>query len=178
MRRVYRLSGPRRSHRRRHFDPGRDLYCGTMKNHRALRALPILALCAALPARALDRGDMDPTVQPCKDFFLYADGGWLKANPIPPAFSRWGSFTVLADRNREVLKSILEQAAAAKAPGGSDEQKIGDFYAACMDETTIEADGAKPIASELERIAKIADRAGLEAEVARLHENGVGALFG
>ncbi len=147
-----------------------------------LRAAALFALAALLlaarPAPAITPGDMDPTASPCRDFYQYADGGWLKSNPIPASFSRWGSFTVLADHNREVLKKVLDDAAAKRAPAGSNEQKIGDFYAACMDQTKIEAEGAKPIAPELDRIARIADRAGLEAEVARLHEEGVPALFG
>jgi len=140
----------------------------------AVLAISILVL---RPVAALDRADMDPNASPCHDFTQYADGGWLKNNPIPPAFSRWGTFSVLADHNREVLKTILEEAAGRKAPEGSEEQKIGDFYAACMDETKVEADGAAPIAPELDRIAKIADRAALEAEVARLHRNGVNVMF-
>jgi predicted metalloendopeptidase len=145
------------------------------------RTISILALPALLlPARtviAISPSDMDPTASPCRDLYQYADGGWLKNNPVPAAFSRWGSFTVLGDHNREVLKAVLEEAAAKRAPEGSDEQKIGDFYAVCMDETKVEADGAKPIVLELDRIARIADRAGLEAEVARLHAAGVNALF-
>jgi predicted metalloendopeptidase len=134
-------------------------------------------LLAAAPARGITPGDMDPTASPCREFYQYADGGWLKNNPIPPSFSRWGSFTVLADHNRDVLKTVLDEAAARHAPQGSNEQKIGDFYAACMDETKVEAEGAKPIMPELGRIAAIADRAALVAEVARLHADGVNVLF-
>ena len=152
-----------------------------MKIERIARIARILAVAfpafAAGPLAALDRADMDPTASPCRDFAQYADGGWLKANPIPPSFSRWGTFSVLGDRNREVLKTILEEAAAKKSPEGSDEQKLGDFYAACMNETKVEADGAAPIAPELDRISKIADRAALEEEVARLHRNGVNVMF-
>ena len=136
-----------------------------------------VTLMVLSPVFAFDPADMDPSASPCRDFLHYGDGGWLARNPVPPAFARWGTFTILADHNREVLKGILEEAAAKRSSEGSEEQKIGDFYAACMDEARVEADGAKPIAAELDRIAKISDRAGLETEVARLHTEGVPALF-
>ena len=143
----------------------------------ALIGLLATVLPAAGPLSALDRADMDPNASPCRDFMQYADGGWLKNNPIPASFSRWGTFSVLGDHNREALRSILEEAAAKKAPEGTEERKLGDFYSACMNESKVEADGAAPLAPELDRIAKIGDRAALEAEVARLHESGVNVMF-
>src|ERR1700688_1018133 len=75
---------------------------------------------------------LDKTCKPCQDFYHYADGEWLKKNPIPPAYASWNSFTALAESNREHLHEILEQAAAShNAAPGSNEQKIGDFYASC-----------------------------------------------
>jgi putative endopeptidase len=145
--------------------------------HVARIAFLATILPAAGPLAALDRADMDPNASPCRDFMQYADGGWLKNNPIPASFSRWGTFTVLSDHNREALRAILEEAAAKKAPEGTDERKLGNFYSACMNESKVEADGAAPLAPELDRIAKIGDRAALEAEVARLHESGVNVMF-
>jgi len=104
-------------------------------------------------------------------------GGWMKANPIPPEYSIWGSFSQLADRNQKNLREVLEAAASAKAPLGSNEQKIGDFYATCMDSTAIDAAGSKPIDSELTQIAAVETLADFEAETARLHKQGVGVLF-
>jgi putative endopeptidase len=124
-----------------------------------LRAAALFALAALLlaarPAPAITPGDMDPTASPCRDFYQYADGGWLKSNPIPASFSRWGSFTVLADHNREVLKKVLDDAAAKRAPAGSNEQKIGDFYAACMDEGAVEKRGLSAIQPELDSLSQI-----------------------
>ena len=148
-----------------------------MKNQRWLRILPMLGLVLALPVRALDRADMDPTAQPCRDFFQYADGGWTKKNPIPAAYPRWGTFIVLSDQNRDTLHAILEEAAAKRAPEGSEERKLGDFWTACMDEAQVEKAGASPIAPELARIDAITDLSGLRAEIARLHEQRVNALF-
>ncbi|HEY6268719.1 MAG TPA: M13 family metallopeptidase N-terminal domain-containing protein, partial [Candidatus Acidoferrum sp.] len=121
--------------------------------------------------------NLDKTCKPCDDFYQFAMGGWMKANPIPPEYSTYGSFTRLADQNQQNLRQILEDAAKAKAAPGSNEQKIGDFYAGCMDTAAIEAAGTKPIEPELARIADIKTVADLQAEAERLHGMGVNTLF-
>src|SRR5260370_698276 len=80
-----------------------------------------------------DTANLDNTCKPCDDFFQFAMGGWMKSNPVPPEYSTWGSFTVLADKNQQGLRQILEASAKADAPSGSNERKIGDFYSSCMD---------------------------------------------
>ena len=125
-----------------------------------------------------DMTNLDPSVSACVDFNQYANGGWLKKNPIPPAYSNWGVGNVLNESNREQLRTILENAAKSNAKMGSNEQKIGDFYTSCMDETAVEAQGAKPLAPELARIDKIQNISDLRSEVARLQTHGVGVLFG
>src|SRR5579864_9373778 len=77
--------------------------------------------------------NLDRTCKPCDDFYEFAMGGWMKANAIPAEYSTWGSFSVLRDKNLNGMRTILESAASAKAAAGSNEQKIGDFYASCMD---------------------------------------------
>ena len=121
---------------------------------------------------------LDKTCKPCEDFFHYASGEWLAKNPIPAAYPSWGRFNELAERNRELLHQILEQAAAnTTAAAGSNDEKIGDFYASCMDEKQINAAGAKPLDAEFARIEGIQSTADLEAEIARLQGMGVRALF-
>jgi putative endopeptidase len=125
-----------------------------------------------------DLTNLDRSVPPCDDFFKFADGGWIKAHPIPPAYPRWGTFDQLRDNNEEILHQILEEAAKDKtAAPGSNLQKIGDFYASCMDEAGIEAAGAKPLDAEFQRIAALKNMEDLQAEVARLQRVGVRALF-
>lgn len=124
-----------------------------------------------------DTANLDRTCKPCDDFYQFAMGGWMKANPIPPEYSIWGSFSQLADRNQKNLREILEAAVEGKAAAGTNEQKIGDFYSSCMDTTAIDAAGAKPIEAELKQIAAVQTLADLEAETARLHKQGVGVLF-
>src|SRR5690606_39257550 len=94
----------------------------------------------------LDRANMDENVKPGDDFFTYANGTWLKNNPVPPKETRWGSFLQLRDFNINAVKNILEKAAADKnAPPGSVTRRVGDFYAAGMDSIAIEKAGYTPI---------------------------------
>ncbi|HLN59754.1 MAG TPA: M13 family metallopeptidase, partial [Thermoanaerobaculia bacterium] len=121
---------------------------------------------------------MDPSAPPCDDFYRYADGGWLKKNPVPADYPSWGAFNELDERNREILHQTLERLAAGPPPpAGSEERKLADFYASCMDEPAIEAAGIMPLRGELDRIAAIRDVASLQEEIARLQERGVSALF-
>jgi len=121
---------------------------------------------------------LDKTCKPCEDFYHYASGDWLAKNPVPAAYPSWGRFNELAERNRELLHQILEQSAAnTQASTGSNERKIGDFYASCMDEKQINAAGASPLIMEFVRINAVQSVRELQSEVARLQGLGVRALF-
>src|SRR5260221_10770365 len=121
--------------------------------------------------------NLDKTCKPCEDFYQFAMGGWMKNNPIPPEFPTWGSFTMLSDRNQTSMRGILEDAMKANAAAGSNQQKIGDFYASCMDTAGIEAAGGKPIAADLAAIEKLKDVGELQPTIARLQQSGSGYLF-
>jgi putative endopeptidase len=127
----------------------------------------------------LDPNNMDTSVKPQDDFYLYANGGWLKRNPVPPEYSRWGSFSELEEKNNEALHNIAEKAANthADANAAPEVQKVGDYYASGMDEKTIEASRTKPLEDELKRIDAIKDRADLLNAIAQLHTIGVDAFF-
>ena len=126
-----------------------------------------------------DIANMDKSVSACSNFFQYANGGWIARNPVPPAFSRWGRFEVLDEGNLEVLHGILDSMVKGKGlRRGANEKKIADFYGSCMDEAGIEAEGAKPLQAELDRIASIKDVSGLQAEIARFHSYRIPAVFG
>jgi len=127
----------------------------------------VSALMAALPAHGFNPADMDPSVPPCRDFFQYANGSWIKANPIPADQGAWGAFSQARERNRLILKEILEDSAAADAPPGSLQQKVGDFYASGMDTRAIDRAGLAPLRPVLARIDAIRDGHGLAAALAR-----------
>jgi putative endopeptidase len=137
-------------------------------------ALILAALAAAVPAYAqhsafepvLDVSAMDRTVDPCVDFYAYSCGGWIKKNPIPPDQSSWGTYGKLEDENRAQLRTILENAANPSATRDAVTQKIGDYYASCMDEPAIEKLGAKPLLPELKRIADLKSKLDLAEYVA------------
>jgi predicted metalloendopeptidase len=124
----------------------------------------------------IDLTAIDKSVDPCQNFYQYACGGWMKANPIPPQYARWGRFNELADRNQQVLREILEDSAKHQDRSPVD-QKIGAFYASCTNEAAIDAAGDQPIQPELKRIAALKDKSELAAEVARFHNQGVPVFF-
>lgn len=131
-------------------------------------AIPVAALMTVADARVraqqptdqpmasrsgIDLASLDRSADPCSDFYQYACGGWLVKHPIPPDQPRYGRFEELQDRNNEILKNILED--AAKPTSGADMRQIGDYYASCMDEATIESKRLEPLEPELGRVAAI-----------------------
>jgi len=122
---------------------------------------------------------MDKTTPPSKDFYQYANGTWLKDTPIPADYSAWGVFNILNEKSLAKLKSIMETASNNKnAKPGTDEQRIGDFFAAGMDEKRIETYGIEALRDELGRIESMKNVKDIQAEVTRLQEHGINALFG
>src|SRR5580692_13001907 len=98
---------------------------------------------------------LDRSVDPCVDFYKFSCGGWMVANPLPADQSSYGTFSQLQDRNRTVLRTMLEAASANKPGRSAIEQKIGDFYFACMDEKGIDARGTAALKPDLDRIGAV-----------------------
>src|ERR1700683_4144032 len=121
--------------------------------------------------------NIDKTLDPCVDFYQYACGNWLKTNEIPADRSSWVSFTELDDRNLVTLKDILEKASTGGPNRSAVEQKIGDFYGACMDEKAANEKGLAPLQPELDRIAAVRDKAALIDVIAQVHLIGPSPLF-
>jgi len=145
-----------------------------------LLLLSLLCGCAKdkTAVKAFDPAGMDLSVRPGDDFYKYVNGNWQKNNPIPPAYSEWGSFSILFDENFQKLKTIMEEAAAdTQAVAGSNSQKIGDFYASGMDTNKINAEGVSGLQEEIDLIAKIRTAKDARAVVARLHQYGINPLF-
>ena len=153
-------------------------------------ALPVVLLASAAlaetpapkpsPARSagsFDIAALDRSVDPCVNFYEFACGGWRKANPIPGDQTRWGRFNELAERNREELHQILEKAKAPKADRSPIEAKVGDYYAACMDEPAIEAKGLAPVQPLLDRVAAVDSKPALFRLLGRHEAEALPALF-
>src|SRR5580765_153600 len=113
-----------------------------------------------------DFSNLDRSANACQDFNQFANGGWMARNSIPGAYSVWGRFTQLDEQNVNVLHDILDGLLKKKKLAPGNEEKIADFYGACMDEQKIEADGLKPLEPELQRISQISDLLSLEDEIA------------
>jgi putative endopeptidase len=125
-----------------------------------------------------DASNLDRTCKPCDDFYKFVNGGWMKKNAIPPQYPEWGPALMMLESTEERLHGILEAAAANKsAAAGSNEQKIGDYYATCMDTKAIDEKGLKPLDADLQRIDAMHDAASLLETGARLQAQGVGVLF-
>ena len=100
----------------------------------------------------IDRKNMDLTVQPGENFYEYAAGNWMKSHPLTGEYSRFGSFDMLAENNREQLKSLIEEIAGRKNEPGTVAQKIGDLYNLAMDSTRRNAEGVAPLKPWLDRV--------------------------
>lgn len=166
---------------------GRAIIAADMR-YRSLAAtfiglLPIVAAAQApsytpQPGKSgIDLGAMDTNVSPCANFYQYACGNWRAKNPIPPDQSRWGRFNELAERMLSIEREILAKAAQPAAGRSVIEQEIGDFYAACMDETGIDAKGVAPIQHILETIGQLKTKSQLANVLAKLKLMGVSGLF-
>ncbi|MBJ6142466.1 M13 family metallopeptidase [Hymenobacter sp. BT559] len=121
----------------------------------------------------INLANIDTSVQPCEDFYHYANGAWLKNNPVPAAETRWGAFNELANNNQAVERRILEKAAANRtAKAGSNDQKVGDFYAAAMDSVGIEKAGLKYLQPRLDEIKNLKSLADVQKYMASPHYSG------
>ncbi len=135
----------------------------------------------ALPyTPSLDTRFMDKSADPCTDFYKYACGNWNKLNPIPADQAGWNVYAKLTDENERLLWGILDQEARSGSSRTANEQKIGDFFHACMDQPAIEKSGAQPIEPMLNKIASLNSVADISKYVAEEHRSGVdrGVLFG
>lgn len=121
--------------------------------------------------------DMDTTVSPATDFFQYANGGWLKRNPIPNDQSSWGIGNLVDEENNRRFREINEKAAVANAAKGTSDQKIGDFWKTAMDSAKAEALGLKPLQPWFDKISAITDIKSLVNKVAELKKIGSFTLF-
>jgi putative endopeptidase len=154
---------------------------------RSLAAAATLAACrtvgptasASNAAPAIDFASIDRKTAPCDDFYQFACGGWLARVEIPADKPLWGTFTRVEERTLAELRDILETAAAGTlAPPDPDGRRMGDFYAACMDEAGVEARGLRDLKAEWARLDAVSDPATLATAAARLQLGGVPALFG
>jgi putative endopeptidase len=120
---------------------------------------------------------MDKTVDPAEDFFHYAAGNWIKANPVPADKSRWGAFIELQERNWFLIHGILDASAANKDRSDATAQKVGDFFRSAMDTNRLEELRFKPIQADLKRIDDLKDPKDLLSLLADFHQHGIGACF-
>ncbi|PYX85775.1 MAG: hypothetical protein DMG68_17230, partial [Acidobacteria bacterium] len=132
---------------------------------------------ASKVAEGFSIDNIDKTVDPCTDFYQYACGNWMKKTEIPADQTEWVSFTELYERNLLTERNILEKAAAGGANRSAVEQKIGDYYGACVDEKAADSKGIAPLKPELDKIAAAGDKQALMDALARVHLIGPNPLF-
>lgn len=144
----------------------------------AVFALFIMAFAYKAPLLGVDVTSMDKKANPRDDFFEYANGNWIRKNPIPAAEARWGNFIILVEQNNEMLKKILEDAASdVTAPAGSVRQKVGDFWRIAMDTVKLEREGTRPLQADLAAIDALKGNTEITALLALMQRKGLGGIF-
>lgn len=145
-------------------------------------AFMAMCSCASQPekkAAGLDMTDMDTTVAPGEDFYLYAGGGWIKKNPLTAEYARFGSFDQLRENNKEQLKTLIDDVLSKPNQKGTVAQKIADIYRMKMDSTSRNELGATPLTQDIAYIDAISNKESLTEAIAKLRrEIGVGTFFG
>ncbi|MBR1652606.1 MAG: M13 family metallopeptidase [Alloprevotella sp.] len=140
-------------------------------------SLVTLSAMGQTPGTGIDRANMNLKVKPGTDFYEYADGGWMKAHPLTPEYSRYGQFNALEEDNREQIRSLIEDLAATPQKPGTLGQKIGSFYRLAMDSVRRNAEGYEPIRAQLECVRNIRSRAEYQLRSAELDLRGVSAMM-
>ncbi len=146
-----------------------------------LFAAAALTLAACTEEKKMNAGikaeNLDETVRPGDDFYQFANGGWIAANPLTDEYSRFGSFDKLAEDNRQQLKDLIDGIVASDNEFGTNAQKIADLYKLVMDTVRRNNEGIEPLRPYLDRIAAISDRSQVLREMTELDPYGVGGLF-
>lgn len=147
----------------------------------AVLALAVATGCdskkEAVMTSGIDLTNLDTTAVQGADFYQYACGGWMKKHPLTNEYSRFGSFDMLAENNREQLKGLIVEIAAGQNAQGTIGQKIGDIYNLAMDSVKLNADGVTPIQADLEKIASVKDKSEIVPLMAELAHSGVFPYF-
>ena len=133
--------------------------------------------CTSNKDMALERTNMNTSVQPGNDFYEYANGGWLKNNPLPGEYSRYGAFDKLAEDNQKMVKNLIEDAAAQQNEQGSIDAKVGTFYSTGMDTVTIEQQGITPLKEDLAKIDAAKSVEDIQDLISEWHTGNNSVLF-